>query len=454
MYAILFRVFTATATLTESFPGVWELTLDSLNEALETQPDLIVELYSHKCGHCIEFTPHYNGLGEYLLKNDSMYAARIEVEENPGALDRFDSDTVPVILAFRNKVHFKFTDKRTASNIYLWFKKLIKKPLDVYKDYNDFIQNFKGNNTMAYFGDLYSPLRSSFNLFFDKSKDYEYAVIQSLNTSLNKKAPGVIIKSEGSEKVFSLTESSKDLMNFIELNKGIKIREWSEETRDLTFKQQLKTLFFFCNEDEFPIYLPRIQAVSEKYHEKIMITYTDLNANFTESLVYNGFKREKQPMAVIFDFVVGTMRYVCPEITEQGLINCLIALENHKLVAYYMSEDEPEQEFERGVRVLTGTTFEKFVFNKEKHFLVYFYAKGQGESEKHLKTIERVSFELSHIPNLEIGKLSVYTNELQNLKLSKMPGLKLYPKSKKYGLDFSDHFGKFRIIQYLNSHLS
>ena len=454
MYLVLLCISSAAATLTESFQGVWELTLESLNEALETQPDLIVELYSHKCGHCHEFTPHYNGLGKYLLVNDSMYAARIEVEENPGALEKFGSDTVPVIFAYRNKVHFKFTLKRTAENVYVWFKKLLRKPLEVFKDYPDFIQNYKGNATMAYFGDLYSPLRSSFDAFFEKSKDYEYAVIQSLDPSLEKQAPGVIIKSENSEKVFSLTTSLKDLLNFIELNKGIKVHEWSEETRDLTFKQELRTLFFLCNEEDFPVYLPRIQAVSEKYHGKLMITYTDLKANFTGNLKLNGFQRDKQPVAVIFDFVVGTNRYVCPEITEQGLMDCLSAWEQRKLQPYHMSEEEPETGYERGVRVLTGKNFENWVLNKGKNFLVYFYAKGQEESEKHLKTIERLAFELSHIPNLEFGKFSVYENELQNFKLSKMPGLKLYPKSKKQGLDFPDHLGKFRIIHFLNSHLS
>jgi len=283
----------------------------------------------------------------------------------------------------------------------------------------------------VYFGESYNKQWDMFSDFYQTNTSFKFGIIKKPSKLLEKKGPGVIFKTEKNEKIFTLTESIKDLLNFIELNKGIKIHEWSEETSALAFKQDLKTFFFLCNEEDYALYLPRIQAVSEKYHEKLMITYTDLSANYTRSLLTNGFRREKQPIAAIFDYEGGNNKYVCPDISEQGLMDCIKLWENKKLKLYFMSEDKPLKEVENGVRVLTGNNFEKFALNKTLNYLVYFYAKDHQESEKHLKTIERVAYELKHMPNLEIGKLEVTTNELQNTKLKSMPGLKFYPKKAK-----------------------
>src|SRR5574343_94326 len=122
----------ASSELVESFPGIWELSNQNIEEALNTQPDLLIEFYSPKCGHCKEFTPYYNGLGEYMYQNESTHIARVDVEQFPQVMYKYGIDSSPTMLYFRNKGEFMYSGTRTAVEVYKWLKRLQRQTFIVF----------------------------------------------------------------------------------------------------------------------------------------------------------------------------------------------------------------------------------------------------------------------------------------------------------------------------------
>ena len=441
--------------LIESFTGVWELSNTDIEEALNTQPNLLIEFYSPKCGHCKEFTPHYNGLGEHMYQNESCHIARIDVEQFPQVMSKYGIDSIPTMIFFRNKVEFMFTGMRSAIEVYRWLTRLQNQTFHVFQKYSDFSKASLGNTTLIYFGDLHHKNRKGFDELFEKDTSMEYGVILSLKDSeLKKSSPGVILKQGTREKTFKLTETQSDLHSFIQLNKGYKVREWSEATKDLILNKKVQSLIFFFSENSKEEFLPIIEEIAEKFYEDILITYADMQDNSTEYVQkYFGLTSDYQPLAAIIDSRQEYGKFVLFDFKNNNVEDFVNKWKKHELKSFYKSQLNVEKEVERGVRVLTGNNFEELVYNESVNYVVYFYNLENPDCAKSLVMFERAAYELRKIPDLEFGKIVIDLNEVNGVKIKSMPAIKLFPKNDKQGLHYEGHMGKFNLFKFLRDFL-
>jgi protein disulfide-isomerase A1 len=441
--------------LFESFTGVWELSSSTIEEALDHQPDLLLEFYSPKCGHCKEFTPHYNGLGEHMLVNESLHIARIDVEHNPGVMSEYGIESVPTLLFFRNRFEFVFTGVRTAIEIYKWSKKLSSRTFHVFANHSEFKQASLKNETFVYFGAAKHKLRKQFDQVFEQDGSMEYGVILSLkNSELKKSAPGVILKTEYAEKVFSLTDESSELFSFVQLSRGKKIHQWSEETKDLILNQKVRSLIFFFDEGMSDKYLPSVEYISGKYHEDILVTFADMNSNSTQYLQeYFGLNKDHQPLTVIIDSRLEYGKFVTFSCDKENVETFFKNWENGQLKPFYKSQLNLKKEIEKDVFVLTGNNFEDLVYDKNKDFVVFFYNVGHTECDKALIMFERAAYELSAVPDLRFGKIIIDLNEVNDVKIKGIPAIKIFTKGNKKGVNYEGHMGKFRLFKFIKDNL-
>ena len=439
--------------LEEESEGVWKLDKSNFQEALKSQNGLLVEFYAKWCGHCSQFSPVYAEIGK-ILKGKKIQVAKIEEKGNEEILKLYGVKSFPSLIYFVNWIDIVYDGGRSLEEVINWVYARKQNPYKILEALDDVQELTNQKFWVLYVGSINHNARKVFDQAYLSVKDIEFGIYDSKNLleEFNYESPFIILSCNKVRHQYNLTDSVSDLISFLELNKPPRIYVWNQETVSLIVKHHTSALIFLLNEEEKTSHNTTIMQLSEKFHSKLLITMTDIEheEDFQQFL---GLSSEDQPLALIIEYKKIFHKYKCDDISFEGVSKFVEGWENRTLMPYLKSEKIPKKEIEKRIKVLVGKNFKEVVNDNTKDVVVLFYRTVESAVDI-LKIYERVAYELKNWKDLVLCKVNIDNNDIEDLRLKGDPAIKIYPKEKKDGFDYSSYASKFALIEFIQSYRS
>lgn len=129
---------------------------------------------------------------------------------------------------------------------------------------------------------------------------------------------------------------------------------------------------------DYEKYTPIIEDIAKEFYGKIVFVRVDVSDESNmEPLQSVQARAREAPTMRLIRFFRETMDLYMPDtsgLTKDDIFNFVQEFFDGNLLAEPMSEMLPDDWDEKAVKILTGENFDKFVNNREKDVIVFFYA--------------------------------------------------------------------------------
>ena len=422
--------------------GVWVLTDSNFEEALDLQPDLLVEFYAPWCGHCKSLAPEYSKAAATLSKSDPpIHIAKLDATENSQTASRFGVSGYPTLKYFVAKDPTEYTGGRTEDTIVSWVQKRTQPSLTVVDCACELEEATENNKITAV---LFAQKDSAEAQIFEnvsKSVDGVRFVLSTSPDGLEKyavtEASLVLFKQFDDKRVdFSGAFTQAGVVDFINKNRVPWVIQFNEEAIELIFRNSNPVIFLFSA--TYSDYQEAFQTLSQEFKGALLFCEADLfttdNGRLSEFL---GISGNAQPTALILDVKNSMAKFKLAEaLSEDSLRTFIKNWQGNYLHPFVKSQEIPAQSHEGGVRVLVGLNFAEVVYDSTKDVLVEFYAPWCGHCKTLAPEYEKLAQKLANVGSVVIAKIDYTANEVKGEEVKGFPTLKFYPANSKRPIDY------------------
>jgi protein disulfide-isomerase A1 len=434
-------LLSVSATIAEE-DGVWVLTDNNFEEALNLQPDLLVEFYAPWCGHCKKLAPEYSKAAKRLAQNSPpIRIAKVDATANSKLASSYKLEGYPTLKYFVNKEANEYTGGRTEDTIVSWVLKRNTPSLSKFTSLSS-LQSFSSSHKVlaVLFSDADSDSASTFESVSKSIDSVTFALIsdpEALTHYSVDKNSIVLLKHFDDKRVdYKGRLTQLEITKFINDNRLPWVLPFGDDAIDAIFKKQSPALFFFTeNYESFQTFA---EELSQEFKGVLVFSYADLNIPDNSRLAeYLGVKASQQPKIVIVDTRGELKKYKMDnQISHRTVQEFIGEWRNRKLESFLKSDPAPADPYDGNVRVLVGENFESVVFDQTKDVLVEFYAPWCGHCKSLAPEYEKLAAEYKSNTNLVIAKMDSTTNEAKGVAIKGFPTLKFYPAGNKKPIDF------------------
>lgn len=422
--------------------GVWVLTDKNFEEALNLQPDLLVEFYAPWCGHCKKLAPEYSKAAKKLKESDPpIRIAKVDATANTKLASTYKVEGYPTLKYFVNKEPNEYTGGRTEETITSWVLKRHTPSLSKFSSLSSFESFSKSHKvTAVLFSSPDSQAASTFESVSKSLDSVTFALISdplALSHYSVQDNSIILLKQFDDKRVdYKGRLSQSDITKFINDNRLPWVLPFGEDAIDVIFKKSSPALFIFTN--KFEDYQQDAEVLSQEFKGILVFSYADLNLPDNARLgEYLGVKGTEQPKVVIVDPRGEMKKYRMEQEVNLENVKGFIGLwRNRKIEPYLKSDPLPEKDYDGSVRVLVGQNFDEIVLDTTKDVLVEFYAPWCGHCKSLAPEYEKLASEHKSNPNLIIAKMDSTTNEAKGVSIKGFPTLKFYPSNNKKPIDY------------------
>merc|ERR1712046_140560 len=111
--------------------SIVELTMDNFVEVVtDSKKHVVVEFFAPWCGHCKEFAPVYEKIGQHYQGNDAVVIAKLDSEAHAVFAKMYKVTSYPTIKIFpkKEKKGIEFTGERKEGAVKDWIEKETYEP--------------------------------------------------------------------------------------------------------------------------------------------------------------------------------------------------------------------------------------------------------------------------------------------------------------------------------------
>ncbi|CAG9333719.1 unnamed protein product [Blepharisma stoltei] len=441
---------------------VWVLTDSNFEDALNLQPNILIDFYAPWCDHCKKLDPEYAKAALRLKENSpSIRIAKVDATTNKLLADKYQIRNYPTIKYFENKKPTDYDGGRTEDLIVSWVLKKNGQTYTVIKDYLQ-LQNRieKAKIVVVLFAQADAPEIKHFDYVSKQIQGVEFIVsIDSVSlTNYEVEEPSLVLFKQFDERRVNFSGKLKhaDITRFIEKNMRPIVSEFNDDSLRRSWDNKTPAFFLLCNQSDYEQYRAGFYEVAKKYNKTMIFFYADLsNPGNSQLKEYLGLEPEAQPVFLIVDqSEVGNRFMSNASPTEENMKSFIKRWKKKEIEPTLKSQDLPENDYYKNLRVLVGKNFNDIVFDKSKDVLVYFYSPRCSHCREFEPIYQELAKDLSHIPTLILAKIDYTQNEVKDQTVSSFPTIRYFPGKKKKGIDFEGERTSENLLQFIKDKAS
>jgi len=139
-------------------------------------------------------------------------------------------------------------------------------------------------------------------------------------------------------------------------------------------------------------------------------------------------------------------------ITTDSVKNFVTKFNAGELEPHLKSEEVPEDWDKKGTKVLVGKNFTRVAMDTDKNVLVDFYADWCPPCQKLAPTIEELGKKFANHTKVVIAKMDACANEVNEVKISSYPTIKLFKSGTNEIIDFDGERTPEGFVNFLKEH--
>ncbi|KAM7533538.1 hypothetical protein Aperf_G00000120367 [Anoplocephala perfoliata] len=426
------------------------LTEQNFDETIKANKYILVEFFAPWCGHCQRLEPEYNKASLVLAEeNSEIKLAKVDATKETNLAAKYEVRGYPTLKLFREGEPTDFDGERTAEGIVKWLKRKTGPAVievGTTEEYDEITERDKfvivgmTDDTNSDDWKVFHTVASEFDGVFIRP------TVQSILDRFKFKSGlqvAIVRKFDDPIVIYDGKITVEDLTNFIRTERIPLVTEFNEEAAAVVFSSEIKRhviVFMSKSDDVYKSYMDLLKQIGVEFRGRAHVIHIDIDdASHERILSFFGIKKEECPTYRVIELEDAVVKYK-PEVVEftfdamKALINDAI---DKKIKPYLQSEEVPEDWDAEPVKVLVGKNFDSVARDSSKAVFVEFYAPWCG----HCKQLKPIWDQLGELykdhPEVIIAKVDATANEMEDVKISSFPTIKLFPKNSDDIIDYS-----------------
>mmetsp|Transcript_22400 Transcript_22400/g.22090 ORF Transcript_22400/g.22090 Transcript_22400/m.22090 type:complete len:337 (-) Transcript_22400:417-1427(-) len=326
----LFLLSLSFAAITEE-NDVWVLNESNFQEALDIQPDLLVEFYAPWCGNCKKLAPEYAKAAKVLkAKTPSVRIAKVDGTRNSNLASQYGVDGYPSLKYFVNKNATEYSGGKTEDEIVAWVWKKAGPATIIVDNLSDLKTKLENSKVaVVLFAQKDSPKASIFEKVAKSLEDLKFylstdpAALQEYEVTESK----VILFKPFDDKQDKYDGKFTEVRfkKWVEENKKPLLMKFDDAAIEYIFQKQHPCVFLFRFENDTSSYDQMVSKVGKPFKQHIAFSYADLSLSENKRLgEYLGFGVKDMPTVMIVDHKDGLNKYKISEALSELSIKTFI----------------------------------------------------------------------------------------------------------------------------------
>jgi len=435
----------SVAAAEDDFPleeGVLVLGDDNFQAAIDAHQFVLVEFYAPWCGHCKSLAPEYAKAAQALAKDNSeVKLAKVDATIHKKWAEKFEVRGFPTLKFFKKGVPQEYSGGRTADTILEWVEKKsgpAAKDLATKEAAATFIEANKVV-VIGFFTDLESAEAIAFNTAADLDENVKYGITTSEEVfeeyEVTDKTPAVVLfkKFDEGKNVMEGDITEDTVATFVSANYLPLVVAFTSDTAPMIFQGKIKShllVFVPAKHEKHDDIIEEATKVAKDYKGEVLFVTIDTgvkdNTRVTE---FFGIEETEIPTFRLTATTPNDMLKYKPEsgdLNEENFRAFLQKFKAGELKPHLKSQALPEDWDAQPVKVLVGSNFEEVALDATKDVLVEFYAPWCGHCKQLAPIWDKLGEAFEDNEKVVIAKMDMTVNELESVKVSGFPTIKLF----------------------------
>ncbi|KAL1517563.1 hypothetical protein ABEB36_001311 [Hypothenemus hampei] len=429
--------------------GVLVLNKGNFQQAIKDNEFILVEFYAPWCGHCKALAPEYEKAAQTLdEKKSAIKLAKVDATEEQELAEQFGVRGYPTLKFFRNGSPIDYNAARQAADIVNWLLKKTGPPatsLTSVDEAKNFIED-ANVVVVGFFKDQSSDLAKIFLDIASGIDDIPFGISDNDDVISNYETKdGSIVlfkKFDEGQVTYEGDNSESNVKKFIQTNSLPLLVEFNHETAQKIFGGEIKShllLLLNKNDESYEKVTEAARSVAKPFRDQVLFVTIDTNEEDHQRILeFFGVKQEEIPAVRLIKLEEDMAKYK-PENNDLSAENLKEFVQNFldgKLKQHLLSQDVPEDWDKEPVKVLVATNFDSVALDRNKNVLVEFYAPWCGHCKQLAPIYDKVAEHFKDTEDVVIAKIDSTANELETIKITSFPTLKLFKKDTNEIVDY------------------
>jgi len=442
----LFLTLAAFAYAEDDFKredGVLVLTNDNFADAVGKYKYLLAEFYAPWCGHCKSLAPEYAAAAQALADNEDVALAKIDATVESDLAQKYGVRGYPTLKWFKSDADnaLEYGGGRKKDEIVSWINKKTGPAAVVLED-ADAANKAKEDNDVIVVGFFKDADNADFMKAADSFDDIPFFV-----SSADAVAEALEMK-DGQVSLFKKFDEGRndyaegDMADFVKANMLAYVTEFSDKTAPKIFGGDIKKhilMFAAKSSSDFDDQLAAFTASAKGFRGQVLFVHIDCDKSDNGRILeFFGLKEEDCPDSRMIEMGKQMQKFKPEdsELSQEKITAFVSGVLDGSIKRHLMSEAEPEKNDEP-VFYITGTNFEKTVYDENKAVFVEFYAPWCGHCKSLAPVWDKLGEAFADRDDIVIAKSDATANEFDGVEVSGFPTLKYFPKGEKKIVDYS-----------------
>eukprot|EP00091_Calanus_sinicus_P006451 TRINITY_DN170_c0_g1_i14.p1 TRINITY_DN170_c0_g1~~TRINITY_DN170_c0_g1_i14.p1 ORF type:complete len:381 (-),score=134.89 TRINITY_DN170_c0_g1_i14:129-1271(-) len=287
--------------------------------------------------------------------------------------------------------------------------------------------------------DLESAEAVAFNTAADLDENAKYGITSSEEVfeeyEVKDKTPAVVLfkKFDEGKNVLEGDITEESVATFVSANYLPLVVDFTSETAPMIFQGKIKShllVFVPADHEKHDAIIEEATKVAKDYKGEVLFVTIDTGVKDNNRVTeFFGIEETEIPTFRLTATTPNDMLKYKPEVEELNEKNFRSFLEKFKageLKPHLKSQTLPEDWDAQPVKVLVGSNFEEVALDATKDVLVEFYAPWCGHCKQLAPIWDKLGEAFEDNDKVVIAKMDMTVNELENVKVSGFPTIKLF----------------------------